>query len=98
MNEKSLTYKTAEVAELIGKPVTTVTMLIRQGKLKAAKAGKEYLIEKAEVNRYLGIESNEDLLKKDLYIKELESQIKVYKIKIDTMENLLKSAASVLQK
>jgi len=98
LSEKALTYKTTEVAELIGKPVTTVTMLIRQGKLKAAKAGKEYLIEKAEVNRYLGIESNEDLLKKDIYIKELESQIKVYKIKLDTMENLLKSAASVLQR
>lgn len=60
----ALVYKVSEVAEKINKPPTTVRNEIRKGKIKAIKSGTEYLIEKSEVDKYLGIETNDESLKK----------------------------------
>lgn len=85
-----------EFAEATGTTPGYVGEEIRAGNIKATKCGKTWRIPKTEINRKLGIEINEDSYKKELYIKDLESKIKEYEVKFNTMENLLKSAASVL--
>ena len=92
----TLVYKTVEVAAMINKPITTVTNEIRKGNIKAIKSGKEYLIEKREVDRYLGIETNDESLKKDLKIKELEGKIKSYEIQIQAVKGIVGSLESVI--
>jgi excisionase family DNA binding protein len=89
---KALVYKVNEVAEIINKPSATVRNEIRKGKIKAVKSGTEYLIEKSEVDRYLGIETNDGSLKKDLEIAELKGKIK----SLETQINAFKQVASSL--
>lgn len=96
MSKTALVYKTAEVAMMIDKPVTTVTNEIRKGHIKATKVGKEYLIEKREIDRYLGIETNDESLKKDLKIKELEVKIKSYEIQMQALKGIIGSLESVM--
>lgn len=81
--------KTNDVAKELGKPRTFITNLIRQGKLKAIKSGKEYLINRDDLNAYLGITTNEGDYKKDLYIKELEGKIKAYEVQFNTVKGLI---------
>lgn len=89
INKKLELLKTDEVAEMLGKPRTYISTLIRQGKIKATKSGKEYLIHRKEVDRYLGIDTDEETYKKELYIKELESKIKTYELQFSTVKNLV---------
>jgi len=89
---KALVYKVNEVAEKINKPTATVRSEIRKGKIKATKSGTEYLIEKSEIDRYLGIETNDESLKKDLEIAELKGKIKT----LETQINAFKQVASSL--
>ncbi|MFL0165240.1 helix-turn-helix domain-containing protein [Candidatus Clostridium helianthi] len=89
---KALVYKVSEVAEIINKPSATVRNEIRKGKIKAVKSGTEYLIEKSEIDRYLGIETNDGSLRKDLEIAELKGKIK----SLETQINAFKQVASSL--
>lgn len=93
---ETLVYKTTEVAGMMNKPVTTITNEIRKGNIKATKVGKEYLIEKREIDRYLGIETNDESLKKDLKIKELEGKIKSYEIQMQAVKGIVGSLESVI--
>lgn len=93
---KALVYKVAEVSTMINKPATTVRNEIRTGKIKATKSGTEYLIEKSEVDRYLGIETNDESLKKDLEIAELKGKIKSYEIQLQAFKSVASSLNSII--
>ncbi|MDU1825429.1 helix-turn-helix domain-containing protein [Clostridium sp.] len=96
MNKKLELLKTDEVAEMLKKPRSYINNLIRQGKIKAIKSGKEYLIHLNEVNKYLGIETDEEIYKKELYIKELEGKLKAYEIQFSTVKNLVGTLESLV--
>ncbi|AJH02171.1 excisionase [Clostridium beijerinckii] len=93
---KSLVYKVTEVAEIINKPPATVRNEIRKGKLKAIKSGTEYLIEKSEVDRYLGITANDESLKKDLEIAELKGKIRTLETKIQAFKSVASSLNNII--
>ncbi|WP_346894042.1 helix-turn-helix domain-containing protein [Clostridium sp. UBA871] len=88
--------KTDEVAAELGKPRTFITNQIRQGKLKAVKTGKEYLVSREDLNSYLGIETNEEGYKKDLYIKELEGKLKAYEVQFNTVKGLIGTLGNLI--
>lgn len=89
--------KTDEVARELGKARTFVTNQIRQGKITGVKSGKEYLITRQELNKYLGIETDDRTLKKDLYIKELEGKVENYELRINTLKRLLVTLENVVE-
>ncbi len=88
--------KTDEVAAELGKPRTFITNQIRQGKLRAVKTGKEYLVSREDLNSYLGIATNEEGYKKDLYIKELEGKIKTYEMQFNTVKGLVGTLGNLI--
>ncbi|HBJ1646725.1 helix-turn-helix domain-containing protein [Clostridium sp. ZBS20] len=94
---KTLVYKVKEVAEMINKPAATVRNEIRLGKIKARKSGTEYLIEKSEVDRYLGIETNDENLRKDLEIVELRGKIKSLETQISAFKNVAISLNNIIR-
>jgi len=96
MSRTALVYKVGEVAEMINKPATTVRNEIRTGKIKATKSGTEYLIEKSEVDRYLGIETNDESLKKDLEIAELKGKIKSYEMQLQAFKSVASSLNNII--
>ncbi|WP_026886695.1 DNA-binding protein [Clostridium beijerinckii] len=87
-NDKTI-FKIKEISARYDIPVTRLTLAVRQGKLKAVKSGKEYLITLNEVHRYLGIETTSESLEKELYIRELESRIKNYEIQLMAIKNCI---------
>lgn len=93
---KALVYKVAEVSEIINKPAATVRNEIRSGKIKAIKSGIEYLIEKKEVDRYLGITTDDESLKKDLEIVELRGKIKSLETQIQAFKSVASSLNSII--
>ena len=78
-----------DVSEKYDIPVNRLTSLIRQGKLKAVKSGKEYIVTLNEIHKYLGIETSSESLERELYIKELESKIKNYEIQMSALKNCI---------
>jgi len=96
MSKAALVYKVVEVAAMINKPATTVRNEIRTGKIKATKSGTEYLIEKSEVDRYLGIETNDESLKKDLEIAELKGKIKSYEMQLQAFRQVANSLSGII--
>lgn len=96
MSKTALVYKVPEVAAMINKPATTVRNEIRSGKIKAVKSGTEYLIEKSEVDRYLGIETNDESLKKDLEIAELRGKIKSLETQIQAFKSIASSLNNII--
>lgn len=89
--------RTDEAADELGKPRNFISAEIRKGRLKAVKSGKEYLISRKDLNSYLGIESNDESLRKDLIIKELQAKIKNYEVKINTFKGMLSTMESIMQ-
>ena len=89
-------FRLKEISEKYNIPHTRLTLAIRQGKIKAVKSGKEYLVSTKEINKYLGLETSDELLKKEFRIKELESKIKNYELKIRTLENCITTIQNVV--
>lgn len=87
-NEKAI-LKLKDISEKYDIPVNRLTSLIRQGRLKAVKSGKEYIVTLNEIHRYLGIETTSEGLEKELYIKELENKIKNYEIQLIAIKNCI---------
>lgn len=93
-------YYVDEFAELTGNTVAYIRELCnltdKDKGIRATKCGKTWRIPKSERDRKLGIETDEDSYKKEIYIKNLEIKLKEYEVKFNAMENLLKSATNVL--
>lgn len=96
MNKLALVYKVIEVAAMINKPPATVRNEIRTGKIKAKKCGTEYLIEKSEVDRYLGIQTNDESLRKDLEIAELKGKVKSLETQIQAFKSVASSLNNII--
>lgn len=99
MNRKDINsvLRLKEISEKYNIPVTRLTLAIRQGKLKAVKSGKEYIVTITEIQRYLGIETTSESLEKELYIKKLENMVKIYEMKINTLENCVNMMQNILK-
>ncbi|WP_297420555.1 helix-turn-helix domain-containing protein [Clostridium sp.] len=93
--EKTI-LKLKEISEKYDIPINRLTSLIRQGKLKAVKSGKEYVVTLTEIHRYLGIETTSESLERELYIKELESKIKNYEILMESIKNCVSMIDNVI--
>lgn len=87
-NDKTI-MNLKNISEKYDIPVTRLTLAIRQGKLKAVKSGKEYIVTLNEIHKYLGIETSSESLERELYIKELESRIKNYEIQMGSLRNCI---------
>ncbi|MBC2459390.1 helix-turn-helix domain-containing protein [Clostridium beijerinckii] len=81
--------KLFQVAEETGLPLSTIQKHVREGKLKATRNGREYLVIRVDLNKYLGIESNDDVLKKDLKIAQLEGRIKSYEMQFKAIKGMV---------
>ncbi|NRT76976.1 hypothetical protein [Clostridium beijerinckii] len=70
MNKRDINsvLRLKEISEKYNIPVSRLTLAIRIGKLKAVKAGKEYIVTITEIQRYLEIETTNESLEKEIYI------------------------------
>lgn len=94
---KQLTYKVNEVAEMLGKSPDTIREQIRLGNIKTTgKCGKNYLIPKREVDRLLGIETDDESLKKDLEIAKLKGQIKSLETQLQAFKSIAISLNNII--
>lgn len=95
MNEK-IVYKVNEVATMIGKQPSSIREQIRKGNIKAIKSGNEYLIEKSEINRYLGIDNINRSSDKDLEIEKLKGKIKILENQIQAFKSVAISLNNII--
>lgn len=70
--------------------------LLREGKIKGIKSGKEWRIAREELNKYLGIKTDIQSLEKDIYIKELEGKVRYYQFVLDTVKGNLSNIEVLL--
>lgn len=94
--EENTILRLKEIAVQYNIPVTRLTLAIRQGKLKAVKTGKEYVVTLNEIHKYLGIETTSEGMERELYIKELESKLKNYEIQISALKNCVSMMQNVI--
>lgn len=73
-----------------------VRQLIKERKIAATKVGKEWRIPSDEIDRLLGINTDVEHFKKDIYIKELEGKVKNYEIQFKALKNMVSSLADML--
>ena len=95
-NEEVTILRLKEVSEKYNINPNRLTLAIRQGKLKAVKTGKEYVVTLKEIHRYLGIETTSESMERELYIKELEGKIKNYEIQIGALKNCISMMQNVI--
>lgn len=88
--------KLFQVAEETGLPLSTIQKHVRERKLKATKNGREYLVTRTDLNKYLGIESNDDMLKKDLKIAQLESKLKSYEYQFKAIKGMISNLDNLI--
>lgn len=76
--------------------VTTLQGDIRKKKLKAKKIGRKYMVTREDLNRYLGIENVDEILKRDLEIAKLKNQLEGYKRQYSTLKQLMDTMQGVI--
>ena len=76
--------------------VTTIQGDIRKQKLKAKKIGRKYMVTREDLNRYLGIENIDEILKRDLEIAKLKNQLEGYKRQYSTLKQLMDTMQGVI--
>lgn len=76
--------------------VTTLQGDIRKQKLKAKKIGRKYMVTREDLNRYLGIENVDEILKRDLEIAKLKNQLEGYKRQYSTLRQLMDTMQGVI--
>ncbi len=94
--DKNNIYRLKEISEKYNIPITRLTLAIRQGKLKAVKSGKEYIVTIDAINNYLGIETTSQGMERELYIKELEGKLKNYEVQIGALKNCVSMMQNVI--
>ena len=86
----------SEVAKEVGLPVSTIQKHVREGKLKAKRNGRVYLVTRVDLDSYLGIESNEEGLKKDIEIANLKSKLKTYEYQLKTIKAMISNLDNMI--
>ena len=89
-------FKLCEVSEYYHIPLTTLQKHVREEKLIAKKNGREYIVTKENLDKYLGTKSSNKEMEKDLEIEKLKSELRCYKIKVKTFKNLIQTMENVL--
>lgn len=88
--------KLFEVAEEVGLPLSTIQKHVREGKLKAKRNGRIYLVARTDLDAYLGTESNEEGLKKDLEIANLKARLKTYEYQLKTIKAMISNLDNII--
>ncbi len=89
--------KLFQVAEETGLPLSTIQKHVRERKLKAKRNGREYLVTRTDLNLYLGIENNEDKIKKDLEIANLKNKVTTYEYQLKTIKNMINNLDNIIE-
>lgn len=76
--------------------VVTLQSDIRKQRLKAKKIGRKYMVTREDLNRYLGIENVDEILKRDLEIAKLKNQLEGYKRQYATLRQLMDTMQGVI--
>ena len=84
-------FKLDEVSASYNIPQATLQKHARDKKLVATKNGREYIVTKDNLDKYLGIKSSDKEIEKDLEILRLQSQLEIYKNKIEILKNLVET-------
>lgn len=85
-----------QINEETGILVATLQGDIRKQKLKAKKIGRKYMVNREDLNRYLGIENVDEILKRDLEIAKLKNQLEGYKRQYATLKQLMDTMQGVI--
>ncbi|WP_370835545.1 DNA-binding protein [Clostridium tertium] len=85
-----------QIYEETGILVTTLQGDIRKQRLKAKKIGRKYMVTREDLNKYLGIENVDEILKRDLEIAELKNQLEGYKRQYATLKQLMNTMQGVI--
>lgn len=76
--------------------IVTLQGDIRKQRLKAKKIGRKYMVTREDLNRYLGIENVDEILKRDLEIAKLKNQLEGYKRQYATLRQLMDTMQGVI--
>lgn len=85
-----------QVHEETGILIVTLQGDIRKQRLKAKKIGRKYMVTREDLNRYLGIENVDEILKRDLEIAKLKNQLEGYKRQYATLRQLMDTMQGVI--
>ena len=85
-----------EAAKIANLTINHVRDLLRQGRIKATKAGRQWRIAKTDLDDFLGIKTDLKSFKREIYIKELESKVKHYEFVFNTLKSNLSNIETVL--
>ena len=85
-----------QILRINGKKVRQ--LVIQQGvEYKGIKSGKEWRIAREDLNNYLGIKTDIKSFERELYIKELESENRELKLKLNIARNNIENLLNVMQ-
>lgn len=82
-------YTVQEAAEKSGVSTQTIREKLLSKEINGTKAGREWRVDIKFLNKWASISSDEDDYKKDLYIKELEKENEILKMKLISAKNFL---------
>ncbi|WP_294378203.1 helix-turn-helix domain-containing protein [uncultured Clostridium sp.] len=86
----------SEISSIYGVQPATIQKHIREHKLKAKKIGKKYMVTRRDLNVYLGIENNEEDLRKDLEIANLKAKVKTYEYQLKTIKAMISNLDNII--
>lgn len=90
MDDKQI-FKLQQISDYYHIPLTTLQKHVRDNKLVATKNGREYIVTKDNLDKYLGIKSSNKEIEKDLEISRLKSELEIYKNKFEILKNLIET-------
>ncbi|MDB2123845.1 MAG: DNA-binding protein [Clostridium sp.] len=76
--------------------VVTLQSDIRKQRLKAKKIGRKYMVTREDLNRYLGIENVDEILKRDLEIAKLKNQLEGFRRQYTTLKQLMDTMQGII--
>lgn len=88
--KKQEILKMSEVSKETNISVNTLLKHWREGKLKGVKNGRYVTTTRENLNDYLGITNDDEILKKDYEIQRLKDRIKGYEIQLESFKSLAK--------
>ncbi len=95
MEKAMITIK--EFAMKSGLTEDHVRALLRDGRLKGIKAGKEWRISSVEADSFLGIKDSAQSFHRDLYIKDLERKVRSYEVQLCALKNTINSLNEIIK-
>lgn len=96
INTKTIVLSVEHFSKEASITLSHARQLLREGKVKGMKVGKEWRITREEANRYLGITTDIKSMEKELYIKELEGLIKRYEMQMNTFKNIVGTLGNIV--